>query len=227
MINKITISKNKKKVLHRDRRLLGMRGENLQDTLLFCLDEDIVGSGILEVKFPDENKDFVELERVEEGYQLEVKSILLDQVGYVEFQLRILQNKVEVFKSDIFEMEVKDSLNAIYEEPEEYPTWIDNLETLKSDLEQSEEQRTSNENERQAAEEARQENFTEMQKTVENATSNIKDLKEDYNENAKQKTEEFNKNFEEKQKAINDNAEAQTKTFNTNSEYNRNHTAKM
>lgn len=221
MINKITISKNKKKVLHRDRRLLGMRGENLQDTLLFCLDEDIVGSGILEVKFPDGNKDFVELERVEEGYQLEVKSILLDQVGYVEFQLRILQNKVEVFKSDIFEMEVKDSLNAIYEEPEEYPTWIDNLETLKSDLEQSEEQRTSNENERISAEKARQENFTEMQETISSAVSNIKNLTEEYNANAEKETKKFN-----------DNAVEQTKTFNDNSdsrlaEYNRNHTAKM
>ncbi len=243
MINKILISKNKKRIIHRDRRLLGIRGENLQDTLLFCLDEDIEGSGILEIEFPDGNKDFVQLERVENGYQLEVKSILLDQIGYVKFQLRILQNEVEVFKSLIFEMEVKESLNAIYEEPEKYPTWLDNLESLKSDLEKSESERVSNENERISAEEARQENFTEMQNTVSNAVSNIKDLTDKYNENDEQKTEAFNKNFEEKQKAINDNAEAkikafndnvveQTNTFNSNSEdklseYNKNHTDKM
>lgn len=29
MINKILISKNKKRIIHRDRRLLGIRGENL------------------------------------------------------------------------------------------------------------------------------------------------------------------------------------------------------
>ena len=183
------------------------------------------------------------MERVEEGWQLVVKSILLDQIGYVKLQLRILQNEVEVFKSLIFEMEVKESLNAIYEEPEEYPTWLDNLESLKSDLEKSESERVSNESERISAEEIRQENFTEMQETVSSAVSNIKDLTDEYNENDKQKTEALNKNFEEKQKAINDNAELkikvfddnaeeQTKTFNTNSddklaEYNKNHTDKM
>ena len=243
MVNKILIRTSDRKTLHKDRRSLGMSGENLQEVLLFCLDERIEGTGIVEVELPDGEKGMIEVERTEEGYELPVKSSLLTQTGFVKFQLRILHDDVEIFKSEIIALEVKDSINATETIPEQYPTWIDNLTTLKQELEKAESERVSNENERQSAEKTRQENFTKMQETVSNAVSNIKDLTEDYNENAKQKTEEFNKNFEEKQKAINDNAEAkttafgenaeaQTKTFNTNSddklaEYNRNHTAKM
>ena len=243
MVNKILIRTSDRKTLHKDRRTLGMNGENLQEVLLFCLDEKIEGTGIVEVELPNGEKGMIEVERTEEGYELPVKSSLLSKTGFVKFQLRILHDNEEIFKSEIIPLEVKDSINATETIPEQYPTWIDNLTTLKQELEKAESERASNENERISAEKTRQENFTEMQKTVENATSNIKDLKEDYNENAKQKTEEFNKNFEEKQKAINDNAEAkttafgenaeaQTKTFNTNSddklaEYNKNHTAKM
>lgn len=243
MIKKILIKTSNRKAKVAGRDILGMNGENLQEVLLFCLDEKIEGTGIVEVELPDETKGMIEVECTEEGYELPVKSSLLTQTGFVKFQLRILHDNEEIFKSEIIALEVKDSINATATIPEEYPSWVDTLTNLKKDLEKAESERVSNENERISAEKTRQENFTEMQKTVENATSNIKDLKEDYNENAKQKTEEFNKNFEEKQKAINDNAEAkttafgenaeaQTKTFNTNSddklaEYNRNHTAKM
>lgn len=209
----------------------------------------------LEFEFPEEYKDFtkyIEFQIKDEKYVdlIENDKYIITRAiakyGKIKAQIVLrnsLENDVAVFKSDIFELKVSKSINATIDVPVEYPTWIDNLTKLKQDLDQSEHERVSNENERISAEKTRQENFTEMQKTVENATSNIKDLKEDYNKNAKQKTEEFNKNFEEKQKAINDNAEAkttafgenaeaQTKTFNTNSddklaEYNRNHTAKM
>lgn len=209
----------------------------------------------LEFEFPEEYKDFtkyIEFQTKDEKYVdlIEDDKYIITRAiakyGKIKAQIVLrnsLENDVAVFKSDIFELKVSKSINATIDVPIEYPTWIDNLTRLKQDIEHAEHERVSNENERISAEKTRQENFTEMQKTVENATSNIKDLKEDYNENAKQKTEEFNKNFEEKQKAINDNAEAkttafgenaeaQTKTFNTNSddklaEYNKNHTAKM
>ena len=243
MVNKILIRTSDRKTLHKDRRSLGMNGENLQEVLLFCLDEKIEGTGIVEVELPDETKGMIEVECTEEGYELPIKSSLMAQTGFVKFQLRILHDNEEIFKSEIIALEVKDSINATETIPEQYPTWIDTLTRMKQDLEKAESERVSNENERISAEEARQENFTEMQETISSAVSNIKDLTDKYNENDKQKTEAFNKNFEEKQKAINDNAEAkttafdenaeaQTKTFNTNSddklaEYNKNHTAKM
>lgn len=221
MINKILIRTSDRKTLHKDRRSLGMNGENLQEVLLFCLDEKIEGNGIVEVELPDGTKGMIEVESTEEGYELPVKSSLLTQTGFVKFQLRILHDNVEIFKSEIIALEVKDSINATETIPEQYPTWIDNLTTLKQELEKAESERVSNENERISAEETRQENFTEMQETVSNAVNNIKDLTDKYNSNAKKETKKFN-----------DNAVEQTKTFNDNSdsklaEYNKNHTDKI
>ena len=221
MVNKILIRKSDRKTLHKDRRSLGMNGENLQEVLLFCLDEKVEGTGIVEVELPNGEKGMIEVERTEEGYELPVKSSLLTQTGFVKFQLRILHDDVEIFKSEIIALEVKDSINATETIPEQYPTWIDTLTNLKQDLEKSESERVSNENERISAEKTRQENFTEMQETVSNAVSNIKDLKEDYNSNAEEETKKFN-----------DNADEKTKTFNENSdnkvaEYDKNHTDKI
>ena len=179
MINKITISKNKKKVLHRDRRLLGMRGENLQDTLLFCLDEKIEGTGIVEVELPDGKKGMIEVERTEEGYELPVKSSLLSQTGFVKFQLRILHDNEEIFKSEIIPLEVKDSINATATIPEEYPSWVDTLTNLKKNLEKAESERVSNENTRNSNEDSRianekerQINYANIQEKVSNGEFN-------------------------------------------------------
>lgn len=226
-VNKIKISTSTRKILNKTKRTLGMKGENLQEVLLFDLDKKIEGNAIVEIELPDGTQSFVELTETENGYELPVKSILTEQVGFVKFQLRILQNKVEVFKSEIFELEVKESLNAIYEEPEEYPTWLDKLEDLQTELNNSEKERVSNENERIKSEEARKENFTQMQESVESAISNIKDLTENYNSNAAEKTNEFNKNYTEKKKAFDDNYSETLKSFNDNAEtkydnYNKN-----
>ena len=236
---KITIYQNRE--VYKEESKIGNDSENKVETLEF--------------EFPEEYKDFtkyIEFQTKDEKYVdlIEDDKYIITRAiakyGKIKAQIVLrnsLENDVAVFKSDIFELKVSKSINATIDVPIEYPTWIDNLTRLKQDIEHAEHERVSNEEERQTAEEARQENFTEMQKTVKSAVSNIKDLKEDYNTNAKKKTDEFNNNFEEKQKAINDNAEAkttafgenaeaQTKTFNTNSddklaEYNRNHTDKI
>ena len=221
MVNKILIRKSDRKTLHKDRRSLGMNGENLQEVLLFCLDEKIEGNGIVEVELPDETKGMIEVDRTEEGYELPVKSSLLTQTGFVKFQLRILHDNVEIFKSEIIALEVKDSINATETIPEQYPTWIDNLTTLKQELEKAESERVSNENERISAEEARQENFTEMQETISSAVSNIKNLTEEYNTNAEKETKKFNDNAVEQTKAFNDNSDSKL------AEYDKNHTDKM
>lgn len=226
-VNKIKISTSTRKILNKTKRTLGMKGENLQEVLLFDLDKKIEGNAIVEIELPDGAQSFVELTETEEGYELPVKSVLTEQVGFVKFQLRILQNKVEVFKSEIFELEVKESLNAIYEEPEEYPTWLDKLEDLQTELNNSEKERISNENERIESEEARKENFTQMQESVKGAISNIKDLTENYNLNATEKTNKFDENYTEKKKTFDDNYSETLKSFNDNAEtkydnYNKN-----
>ncbi len=226
-VNKIKISTSTRKILNKTKRTLGIQGENMKDVLFFALSEKIDGTAVVEIELPNGVQSFVELIKVEDGYELPVKSVLTEQAGFVKFQLRILQNKVEVFKSEIFELEVKESLNAIYEEPEEYPTWLDKLEDLQTELNNSEKERISNENERIESEEARKENFTQMQKSVKGAISNIKDLTENYNLNATEKTNKFDENYTEKKKAFDDNYSETLKSFNDNAEtkydnYNKN-----
>lgn len=179
MTNKILIRTSDRKTLHKDRRTLGMNGENLQEVLLFCLDEMIEGNGIVEVELPNGEKGMIEVERTEEGYELPVKSSLLSQTGFVKFQLRILHDEVEIFKSGIIELEVKNSINATATIPEEYPSWVDTLTNLKKDLEKAESERVSNENTRNSNEDSRianekerQINYANIQEKVSNGEFN-------------------------------------------------------
>lgn len=172
------------------------------------------------IEFQIKNEKYVDL--IENDQYVITRAIA--KYGKIKAQVVLrnsLDNDVAVFKSNIFDLKISNSLNATEDVPTEYPTWIDNLTKLKQDLESSESERISNEDERISAEKERQESFTEMQNTVENAASSIKDLKEEYNSNAEKETKKFN-----------DNALEQTKSFNENSgtklaEYNKTHTDKM
>ena len=163
MIKNILISKSKRKITNQYNKFIGMSGENLQEVLVFNLDEELEGQGIIEIKFPDGTTGFIEIEKTELGYELPVKSSLLTQKGELKMQLRILQNNQEVFKSEIMEFRVKESINATENIPDEYPTWIDNLTTLKQNLEKSEQERVTSEKARVEAEEQREETFTQME----------------------------------------------------------------
>ena len=215
-VNKIKISANTRKVLNKTKEILGIQGENMKDVLFFVLSEKIDGTAVVEIELPSGAQSFVELTKVEDGYELPVKSVLTEQVGFVKFQLRILQNKVEVFKSEIFELEVKESLNAIYEEPDQYPTWLDKLENLQSELNEEENKRVLNEEERVNAEEKRKRDFEQIQKNAENTINNIKDLTDKYDSNATEKTKDFNKNYIQKKEEFDNNCSEDTTNFNDN-----------
>lgn len=226
-VNKIKISANTRKVLNKTKEILGIQGENMKDVLFFVLSEKIDGTAVVEIELPSGAQSFVELTKVEDGYELPVKSVLTEQVGFVKFQLRILQNKVEVFKSEIFELEVKESLNAIYEEPDQYPTWLDKLENLQSELNEEENKRVLNEEERVNAEEKRKRDFEQIQKNTENTINNIKDLTDKYDSNATEKTKDFNKNYIQKKEEFDNNCSEATTNFNDNAklkydDYNKN-----
>lgn len=226
-VNKIKISANTRKVLNKTKEILGIQGENMKDVLFFVLSEKIDGTAVVEIELPSGAQSFVELTKVEDGYELPVKSVLTEQAGFVKFQLRILQNKVEVFKSEIFELEVKESLNVIYEEPDQYPTWLDKLENLQSELNEEENKRVSNEEERVNAEEKRKKDFEQIQKDTESAINNIKDLTDTYNSNAIEKTKDFNNNYIHKKEEFDNNCSEATTNFNDNAkskydDYNKN-----
>lgn len=216
MINNILISKDKRKILNRDTRYLGVSGENLQEVLIFNLDEDIVGKGIVEIEYQDGTNGFVEIERTDRGYELPIKSSLLTQAGTLKIQLRILQDKQEVFKSEIIEFIVRQAINATETIPEQYPTWIDDLEVLKVSLEESESKRVTAENARTEAEIQRAKTFSQIQKDATEAVNNIEDMTEAYNSNATQKTNAFNNNATSQTNAFNQNSTEKTSEFNAN-----------
>ena len=106
-------------------RVLGISGENEQEKLIFTFDTFINGTAYLEVEFPNPklNRVFIELTKVNQTYQLEVKNSLLVCEGYLKMQLRIA-GETSVWKSKQFEMLVLEAVNAIDRIDDDYPNYI-------------------------------------------------------------------------------------------------------
>ena len=106
-------------------RILGISGENEQEKLIFSFDTFIDGTAYLEVQFPDpkQKKVFIELTKVNQTYQIEVKNSLLICEGYLKMQLRIA-GTTSVWKSKQFEMLVLEAVNAIDRIDDDYPNYI-------------------------------------------------------------------------------------------------------
>lgn len=122
-------------------KVLGYDGESNAGRIIIEMEQFVDGIGILEVQQGD-NKYFVELEKENETYYLPIKNILL-LTEEISFQLRITLNEVTIYKSEIFTLNVENSINSIETAPEEYPTWLDTanakiieIDTLMDDLEQ-------------------------------------------------------------------------------------------
>ena len=136
----------------------------------------------------------------------------------LEAQVLVKKDSVLLFKSEIFEILLGESLpvelhldfddlDVLNTLIEQYKQAISNgtskietlkteIETLSKSIEDSEDKRVLAENSRVEAEENRQTQFEEnLQK--------IKDLTEAYNSNATQKTEDFNDNYDKKVEIIN------------------------
>ena len=112
-----------------DKSLLGNDNENLQDNLEFSfLDEFVNGQARLELKFKDNQKTFITLEKVDETYITPVTNVMTVQ-GKVYAQLVITEGtdeeSIPLFKSNIFYFYVNESINAETGEAEPYIEWID------------------------------------------------------------------------------------------------------
>lgn len=136
----------------------------------------------------------------------------------LEVQVLVKKDSVLLFKSEIFEILLGESLplelhlnfddldvlntlieqykQAISEGSSSIEDLENELDEIIKNIEQAEENRNSAENERIEAEKNRQSEFEETLKK-------IKDLTEEYNSNATKKTEDFNKNYDTKVEAIN------------------------
>lgn len=108
-----------------DNYFLGYEGENNINKLIFKFEDGFRdGLGILNIK-REEETGYLDLTKVGDTYELEVKSALLSKIGEITFQFTVNEPDGTVIKYDAFTMVVKDSIDADVEMPEDYPNWID------------------------------------------------------------------------------------------------------
>ena len=123
-----------------DNGVLGIDGENLQGNLVFQFDNQFInGIGRLEIEIGG-TKSYAMLTKTNETYTLPIKSFLTKQ-GKVELQLVVDEPSVDestpIFKSNIFYLIVKSSINAEIEQPEEYETWIQEADAKLNEVDQA------------------------------------------------------------------------------------------
>lgn len=165
MINKIEVYIKSRNV-YAERNFLGISGENDVETLEFVLDNFIEGQAYIELEKLDtegeKQKYFIKLDKKDDSYVLKVKSSLLDVIQDIKMQLVIEQEDKQVFKSKVFYMQVLTAINATSTIPEQYPTWVEQLEQKVQEIDdklaettQLEELLTRSETARQEQEESR------------------------------------------------------------------------
>ena len=233
MINKIKVY-TKSRNVYAEKDVLGISGENDVETLEFVLDSAVEGEAYIELEKLDtegeKQKYFIKLDKKDDSYVLKVKSSLLDVIQDIKMQLVIEQEDKQVFKSKVFYMQVLTAINATSTIPEQYPTWLEQLEQkvqeiddklaettqLEELLKRSETARQEQEESRVEAEKLRVEAEEKREQNTAKAINDIKDLKDDYDENAETKIKEYNNNSADKISEFNKNAKDSTTAFNTN-----------
>jgi frataxin-like iron-binding protein CyaY len=121
--------------------VIGNDGENLQEKLVFSFNDEFVnGTARLELIKPDKTKSYIMLTKVNETYEIPVKSIIT-KGGRLTMQLVITQgtdpNAIPIFKSNKFYVVVNSSINFLIEEPDEYPQWIDVANTKLNEIDEA------------------------------------------------------------------------------------------
>lgn len=134
-----TINNNTRQV-KLSRTILGVKGENLQGNIVVDFEQEFVdGYCYLMYQAPNGDKGYITMEqdRNKRIYTIPIKSCLLQEVGNVELQVKITEESVDgipIFKSDKFIAQVKDSINAEEEMPDEYRDWFDEANELLASL---------------------------------------------------------------------------------------------
>lgn len=107
--------------------LLGIKGQNLQNKLIFKMSEKIKGVAWCEVR-QGNTLSYIPLKENNTGYEADILSSLLTTPS-IDVNLRITEVEnstgIPVFVSSVVSFIVLDTINASEQMPEEYPTWLD------------------------------------------------------------------------------------------------------
>lgn len=128
----VKIEKETRKVTLGSKASIGNAHENLQENLVFQFDEFVDGQARLEYEI-NETKNYIILQKEEETYTIPVKNVITiyqeQTKGKINFQLVVTEGTEEenipVFKSNIFFLICRPSINAVTEAPEGYELWIE------------------------------------------------------------------------------------------------------
>lgn len=114
-----------------DDKVLGIDGENLQGKIIFYFKKFKDGVAWLEFEKENGTKKCIQMNKVGETYELEIKSSLLSDTSIIYLQLRITENEnkngTPIFKSNKFYMNVLSSINATSTIEDDYPNILDIL----------------------------------------------------------------------------------------------------
>ena len=140
MIKDVNIKVSREtRMVYLDKTVIGNDNENLQGNIVFSFkDEFVDGQGRLEYRTKEE-RGYVLLEKVDETYQIPVKSVLTKE-GQVDMQLVITEGtdseNIPIFKSNVFYVYCNSSINVNPEEPSEYSGWLDIANTKLNEFEE-------------------------------------------------------------------------------------------
>lgn len=141
MINTIQINCENRFIIHKDKEFIGVSNENDVEKIKIQLDEERITKDTvlyLEVEFPDATKiPPIKMNRISNTEaEIEVKNSLLKQEGMLKLEIVLINksNNKTVFKSEIFELEVKEALNVMETTEIDYPTVSQEIEALREQI---------------------------------------------------------------------------------------------
>lgn len=187
----------------RNNETLGISTENLQGKIIFKPEPFVDGACRMYI----ENKGSILMDKEEDCYTLDIKSSLLVTPGIdICFKITEAENEdgIPIFCTQKMYFKVLDTIDNSGEPPEEYPTWVEILDSKIAELEALEED----------VEQAEQ----ERDRKVDEAVENIEDLTEAYNQNAVEKTNEFNTNATNKTTAFDNHVSSKEDEFDTDTD---------
>lgn len=120
---------------------LGNENENLQGNLIFEFRDEFV-DGTARLEFSDgTNKEFVIATKENNSYIVPIKNELTKRKGNILMQLVITEgtneNEIPIFKSNVFTLNIEQSINADSEAPDEYESWLDIANTKLNSIDEA------------------------------------------------------------------------------------------
>lgn len=136
----VKIEKSTRKV-ELEQIYIGNDHENLQEKLIFQFDTFIDGQGRLEYEISG-TKNYIILTKENGTYTIPVQNVITihqsDTMGKIKFQLVVTEGtsveNVPVFKSNIFYLKCRPSINAVSQAPEGYDLWIEQANAILNEM---------------------------------------------------------------------------------------------